>query len=220
MDRKGLLLVFSGPSGAGKGTICRALQNEIPTLRLSVSATTRPPRSGEIEGKHYFFLEHEVFVKMIEKGQLLEWAEVYGNYYGTPLRYVRETLDGGSDIMLEIDIQGALQVKEKLPEAVLIFIAPPSGAELKLRLLRRGTDAAEEIEKRLACAAGEMNFAGLYDYIIINDEINRAVSNAAAIISAEKSKPHYLEAFLKSFMKKKEPCNSLQSEGSHDPTVS
>lgn len=208
MDRKGLLLVFSGPSGAGKGTICRALLNEIPSLRLSVSATTRPPRNGEIEGKHYFFLERDVFEKMIEARQLLEWAEVYGNYYGTPLQYVRKTLDGGNDLILEIDIQGALQVKEKLPEAVLIFVVPPSEADLKLRLLSRAADTAEEIEKRLACVAGEMSYAGRYDYIIINDVIDRAVSNAASIISAEKSKPHYLKAFLKSFIKQ-EPCSSL-----------
>lgn len=199
MGRKGLLLVFSGPSGAGKGTICKALQNENPALRLSVSATTRSPRSGEVEGVHYFFLKKEDFRKMIEDGQLLEWAEVYGNYYGTPLRYVRETLDGGNDIILEIDIQGAFQVKEKLPEAVLIFIAPPSKSDLELRLLSRGADSPEEIEKRLECAAGEMKLASRYDYIIINDEIRRTVDKAMAIITAEKLRPRYFEAFLNSF---------------------
>lgn len=203
MGRKGLLLVFSGPSGAGKGTICKALLNEIPSLRLSVSATTRPPRSGEIEGKHYFFLKRDVFKKMIEDGQLLEWAEVYGNYYGTPLQYVQKTLAGGNDIILEIDIQGALQVKEKFPEAVLIFIVPPSKSDLKLRLLSRGADAEGEVARRLACVASEMNFAWRYDYIIINDVIDRAVSNAAAIIRAEKSKPGYLEDFLRNFSDEK-----------------
>ncbi len=206
MGKKGLLLVFSGPSGAGKGTICRALLNEMPSLRLSVSATTRPPRSGEVEGKHYFFLKREVFKKMIEEGQLLEWAEVYGNYYGTPLQYVQKTLAGGSDVILEIDIQGALQVKEKFPEAVLVFIVPPSKSDLRLRLLNRGADAEGEVAKRLASVSSEMIFAGRYDYIIINDVIDSAVSNARAIIRAEKSRPDFLEDFLVNFLDEK-PCD-------------
>lgn len=195
MIRKGLLLVLSGPSGAGKGTVCRALLNIEPSLCLSVSATTRPQRQGEVHGVDYFFLESEIFKKMIEDRQLLEYAEVYNNYYGTPLRYVEEKLEEGCDIILEIDIQGALQVKEKYPEAVLIFIAPPSKSVLKERLLSRGADSREEIENRLGCAAGEMKLAGRYDYIIINDEVPRAVDKVRSIITAEKSRPRYFESY-------------------------
>ena len=200
MKRKGILLVFSGPSGAGKGTVCSALRRDDPGFRLSVSATTRPPRSGELDGVHYFFLKRDDFRKMIDEGQLLEWAEVYGNYYGTPRRFVQETLDRGEDVILEIDIQGALQVKEKFPEAVLIFIAPPSMAELRSRLTARGTDSREEIERRLGCTVAEMKLAGRYDYIVINDEITRALDKVRAIITAEKSRPRYFTSFFEQFI--------------------
>lgn len=199
MERKGVLLVFSGPSGAGKGTICRVLQQDNPAFRLSVSATTRPPRSGEVDGVHYHFLKREVFKEMIEDGQLLEWAEVYGNYYGTPRRFVREALDQGNDVILEIDIQGALQVKEKFPEAVLIFIAPPSRSELESRIVSRGTDSLEEIQKRLSYTTGEMKLASRYDYLVINDEVMRAVDKVRAIITAEKSRPRHFESFFAQF---------------------
>ena len=145
-------------------------------MRLSVSATTRPPRRGEVEGADYFFLDKELFKKMIQNGQLLEYAEVYDNYYGTPRRFVEESLGEGLDIILEIDIQGALQVKEKYPEAVLVFIAPPSKRELEKRLIIRGTDSQEVIVRRLQCAAGEMKLASRYDYIVINDEVSKAVN--------------------------------------------
>ncbi|MDD4239788.1 MAG: guanylate kinase [Desulfotomaculaceae bacterium] len=186
MGEKGLLLVISGPSGTGKGTVVRALQRANSSLRLSISATTRLPRDGEVDGVDYYFMERDIFKKMIEEGQLLEWAKVYGNYYGTPSHFVRDALERGNDIILEIDIQGALQVKEKLPEAVLVFIAPPSKTELQTRLLGRKSDSREEIEKRLKCMTGEMKLAGGYDYIVVNDSINRALDNIHAIIMAEK----------------------------------
>ena len=199
MDRKGILLVLSGPSGAGKGTICRALQQDSPALVLSVSATTRPPRSGEVDGVHYHFLEREVFQEMIEDDQLLEWAEVYGHYYGTPRRFVLDTLEEGKDLILEIDIQGALQVKEKFPESVLIFIAPPSKPVLISRLFARGTDAPEEIQKRLSCTASEMKLAGRYDYLVLNDQVTRALETIRSIILAEKSRPRYFTSFIAQF---------------------
>jgi len=199
VKKKGLLLVLSGPSGAGKGTVCRALLKDQPSLRLSVSATTRPPRQGEVDGVDYFFLDNEVFQNLIKEGQLLEYAEVYSNYYGTPLRFVDDGLAEGSDIILEIDIQGALQVKEKYPMAVLIFIAPPSRHELEKRLYSRGADSSEVIKNRLRCTAGEMKLANRYDYILINDDVERVVEKIKSIITAEKSRPRYFESFLDSF---------------------
>lgn len=199
MKRKGVLLVFSGPSGAGKGTVCKALKQGNPVFRLSISATTRLPRSGEVDGVHYYFLKKDIFKEMIEDGQLLEWAEVYGNYYGTPRRFVQEALEQGNDVILEIDIQGALQVKEKFPEAVLIFIAPPSKTELESRLISRGTDSREEIQKRLSCTVGEMKLASRYDYIVINDEVLRAVKTVRAILTAERSRPQYFKSFFAEF---------------------
>ena len=199
MVRKGLLLVLSGPSGAGKGAVCKELQKDEPSLSVSISATTRPPRDGEAEGVDYFFLGKEVFQKMIADGQLLEYAQVYDNYYGTPLRYVEEALEAGRDIILEIDIQGALQVKEKYPQAVLVFIASPSKLDLRKRLLSRGTDKQEVIEKRLQSVAGEMKLADRYDYIVINDIVTQAVGKIRSIITAEKSRPCYFKSFINEF---------------------
>lgn len=196
MERKGLLLVFSGPSGTGKGTVCKALVEGNLDLRLSVSATTRLPRTGEVEGINYIFLKKEDFKRMIAEGQFLEWAKVYGNYYGTPLPFVQKAMEKGNDMMLEIDIQGAFQVREKIPEAVLIFVAPPSMADLKLRLNARGADSPEEIQKRLCCAFEEIKLAREYDYIIINDEVGRAVKLVQAIIEAEKCRARYLKTYL------------------------
>lgn len=152
-----------------------------------------------MDGVHYYFLKKEVFKEMIEDEQLLEWAEVYGNYYGTPRRFVVQELEQGNDVILEIDIQGALQVKEKFPEAVLIFIVPPSKSELVSRLVSRDTDSREEIQNRLNCVAGEMKLAGRYDYIVINDKLARAVKRVQAIITAEKLHPRHFESFFKQF---------------------
>ena len=199
MERKGLLLVLSGPSGAGKGAICKELHINEPSMRLSVSATTRPPRRGEVEGADYFFLDKDLFKMMIQKGQLLEYAEVYDNYYGTPRRFVEESLGEGLDIILEIDIQGALQVKERYPWALLVFISPPSKRELEKRLIIRGTDSQEVIVRRLQSAAGEMKLASRYDYIVINDEVSKAVYKIRAILTAEKARPGCFKSFLNNF---------------------
>ncbi|MCG9967626.1 guanylate kinase [Pelotomaculum terephthalicicum JT] len=196
---KGALLVISGPSGAGKGTISLALQKDHPSLRLSVSATTRAPRKGEVDGLHYHFLQREVFKDLIKNDQLLEWAEVYGNYYGTLRRFVQETLEHGNDVILEIDIQGALQVKRNYPDAVLVFIAPPSKSELRSRLISRDTDSREEIEKRLSCAVSEMELARQYDFFVINDDISRALKKIHAVITVEKLRPRYHELFITQF---------------------
>ena len=204
MVEKGLLLIISGPSGAGKGTIVKELRRALPNLYISISATTRLPRGSEVDGIDYYFLERAVFDKMIKEGQLLEWAEVYGNFYGTPCNSVQEALERGNDVILEIDIQGALQVKKKLPEAVLIFIAPPSKTELKQRLIGRKSDSLGEIEKRLKCMTGEMKLAAGYDYFIINDSINRAIDNIQAIISAEKCRTCRLQPIIDQLS---QPCS-------------
>ena len=149
MSKQGVLIVLSGPSGAGKGTVCQNLISKNKSVYLSVSVTTRPPRPGEVHGKNYFFISREEFQQMVTNDQLIEWAQVYDNFYGTPKEWVEEKLSNGEDVLLEIDIQGALQIKKKFPECVLIFIIPPSINELQARLVSRGTDGAEVIKKRL-----------------------------------------------------------------------
>lgn len=184
--RKGLLVVVSGPSGAGKGTICHALLEKEPHLAYSVSATTRKPRAGEIEGESYYFLSVEAFEEMIEKDALLEWAKGYDNYYGTPLKKVEEKLAAGEDILLEIDTQGAMKVREKFPEGVFIFILPPSLAELERRIRGRDTETEEVLQKRLKAAVEEIEVGRLYKYVVINDEVKRAVAAVRAVLAAEK----------------------------------
>jgi guanylate kinase len=196
--KKGLLIVLSGPSGAGKGTICKALMEKEKDLKLSISATTRQPRSGEIEGKNYFFKSEEEFEKMIENDSFLEWAKVYDHYYGTPKDFVLKNLEEGNDVVLEIDIQGALKIKEKFPEGVFIFILPPSMEELKNRIKKRGTETEEEIIKRFKSAYEELNYVSKYNYVVINDSVEEAVEKIRAIIIAEKcrvdrNKDLYLE---------------------------
>ncbi|WP_296645219.1 guanylate kinase [Romboutsia sp. 13368] len=188
LDRKGLLLVVSGPSGAGKGTICKALLNKNDEIKLSVSATTRKPRNGEVHGVNYFFIEKEEFTKMIENGEFLEYAQIYDNFYGTPKSAIIECLEKGQDVILEIEMQGARQIKEVYPEGVFIFVLPPSLEELKSRIVGRGTETQEEIEKRFSCAFEEINQIVNYDYFIINEEIEKSVNDVEAIISAEKNK--------------------------------
>lgn len=184
--QKGLLMVISGPSGVGKGTICDALIRKYQDIVYSVSATTRKPRSGEKHGKDYFFCSIDEFLKLLQDDMLLEWAKVYDNYYGTPKKYVDEVLSQGKDCILEIDIQGALQIKQKMPEGVFIFIAPPSKEELVRRITCRGTESPEEISKRMSQVEREMHHADDYDYIVINDSVHNAVSNIRAIIMAER----------------------------------
>ena len=188
LNRKGLLLVVSGPSGAGKGTICKALLNKNDQIKLSVSATTRKPRNGEVHGVNYFFIEKEEFTKMIENGEFLEYAQIYDNFYGTPKAAIIECLEKGQDVILEIEMQGARQIKEVYPEGVFIFVLPPSLEELKSRIVGRGTETVEEIEKRFSCAFEEINQIVNYDYFIINEDIEKSVNDVEAIISAEKNK--------------------------------
>ena len=187
---RGKLFVMSGPSGTGKGTICKELLSSYDPeeLALSISMTTRQPRNGEIDGVSYFFSTKEEFQESIQKDDFIEYAEVFGNFYGTPKSKVYEKLDNGTDILLEIDVQGALQVKEKLPEAVLIFILPPSLEELEKRIVGRATDSEEVIMKRLAKAEYEISFAEQYDYKVINDELYRAVEEIRGIIAEEHSR--------------------------------
>ena len=182
----GKLFVLSGPSGAGKGTICRRLLEETDKLELSVSMTTRAPRCGEAEGVSYFFTDKDTFEEHISCGNLLEHAEVYGNYYGTPRDYVMDLLNQGKDVILEIDIQGALQIKKRFPDGVFVFIVPPSLDELSSRIYKRGTDSEEVIKKRLASATGELAYASEYDYIIVNDIAERATQKVLTVMEAER----------------------------------
>ncbi|ACD24674.1 guanylate kinase [Clostridium botulinum] len=184
--KRGLLIVISGPSGAGKGTICKELLEKNDNLLLSVSATTRSPRNGEIDGVNYHFLCKEDFITRIEKNDFLEHAEVYGNYYGTPKSNVDKMLDSGRDVILEIDIQGALKVKENTEEGVFIFILPPSMEELKQRIINRGSETPESLMKRFKSAYKEINFVSKYNYAVVNDEVDIAVEKLEAIILAEK----------------------------------
>ncbi len=188
LNRKGLLLVVSGPSGAGKGTICKALLNKNDQIKLSVSATTRKPRNGEVHGVNYFFIEKEEFTNMISNGEFLEYAQIYDNFYGTPKAAIIECLENGQDVILEIEMQGARQIKEVYPEGVFIFVLPPSLEELKSRIVGRGTETQEEIEKRFSCAFEEINQIVNYDYFIVNEDIEKSVNDVEAIISAEKNK--------------------------------
>lgn len=183
---KGVLLVVSGPSGAGKGTICQLVRDSLPELGYSVSVTTRPQRTGEVDGKNYFFKSIPEVKRMIDNDELLEYAEVYGNYYGTPRKYVENLLNCGRDVLLEIDIQGALQIKKRFPEAVFVFIVPPSLDELSARIYKRGTDSEDVIKRRMASAAGELTYAAEYDYIIVNDIAQKAAQKVLTIMEAER----------------------------------
>ena len=186
MSKKGVLLVISGPSGAGKGTICKALLEKHKDIYLSVSATTREPREGEVHGVNYFFTTKEDFLKKVEEGDFLEHAEVYGNYYGTPKSSVQKMLDEGRDVILEIDIQGALKVKENWEEGIFLFILPPSMEELKQRIIKRGSETPESLMTRFKSAYKEINYISKYNYAVVNDEIDTAVAKLEAIIAAEK----------------------------------
>ena len=187
MENRGLLIVIAGPSGAGKGTICRELlRNYGKNLELSISVTTRKPRDGEAEGVHYFFRDMEEFFRMVENGELIEFAKVHDNYYGTPKKYVMEKLEEGKNVILEIDVQGAVKVKEIFDEAVLIFIIPPTFADLKKRIEGRGTETQNDICKRLKNAYDEISHAVNYDYIIVNDDIKDAAVKINCILIAEK----------------------------------
>jgi|MGYP000486943540 guanylate kinase len=186
MSERGLLIVFSGPSGVGKGTVRQEIfSTPDHKFEYSVSMTTRAQRPGEVDGKDYFFRSREEFEELIRNGQMLEYAEYVGNYYGTPLTYVNETLDKGIDVFLEIEVQGALQVKKKVPDAVFIFLTPPDLNELQERLVGRGTDSEEVIAKRIERAREEIALMSEYDYAIVNDEVPLAAERVKRVIEAE-----------------------------------
>lgn len=186
LNQRGLLVVISGPSGVGKGTVRRALFN-MPNhdLVYSVSMTTRPVREGEIEGVDYYFVDKETFLKRIQENKFLEWAEFVGHYYGTPRDKVEEQLDLGKEVVLEIEVEGALQVRKQMKEAVFIFLVPPGKLALYDRLKNRGTESMDMINKRMRKAEGEFLLAYKYDYIVVNDEVNNAADRIMAIIRAE-----------------------------------
>ncbi|SHJ04274.1 guanylate kinase [Lutispora thermophila] len=189
IDKKGLLIVISGPSAVGKGTICKELiKRNIENLEISISATTRKPRYNEVNGVNYHFISKETFESMVQQGEFLEYAQVYDNYYGTPKKYVIDRLSEGKDVILEIDIQGAKQVRENYKEGIFIFIMPPSYKELKNRIMKRGTEAQKDIEKRMKCAYEEIKQAEYYNYIVVNDDLYSAVEKIYCIITAEKCK--------------------------------
>ena len=195
-QRKGLLLVVSGPSGVGKGTLVKALMDRNSRIKMSVSATTREPRPGEIDGIHYFFKTEEEFKAMVDGGEFLEYIHVFGSkYYGTPRSFVEQNLANGYDVILEIDVQGAMKVKQAFPDAVLIFITAPSMSEIKSRLIGRGTETMEQVEKRFATAFEEIKMIPEYDYVIVNDVVDVAVHHMEAILESERcrvSRSNYL----------------------------
>ena len=187
--KKGKTFIISGPSGVGKSTVLSALLERRPNVYFSVSATTRDPRPGELDGIHYHFMDVVSFRKWIAMDQFLEYAEYVGNFYGTPKRFVDEAMEQGKDVILDIEVQGAIQVTSKRPDTVRIFIAPPSWAELERRLTERGTDSKDKIQKRLLRAKVEFQTAHTYDYFVINDTVENAVKELDAIMTAEHCKP-------------------------------
>ena len=182
----GFLLVLSGPSGSGKGTVSESLMKNNDDIIFSTSVTTRTPRPGEVNGENYFFASREEFEKMVKNDELLEHAFVHTNYYGTPKKFVFDEIEKGEIVLLEIDVQGALQIKEKYKEAVFIFLIPPTMDELRSRLVKRDTETEDEIETRYRNAFKELDFVGEYDYFVINDVIDNAVKDIETIIAAEK----------------------------------
>lgn len=185
MKQQGILAVVSGFSGAGKGTLMKALLEKYDNYALSISATTRNPREGEVHGREYFFLTVEEFENLIEKDQFIEHARYVSNYYGTPRSYVEEKMAEGKDVILEIEIQGALKVKEKFPETLLVFVVPPSADELKKRLIGRGTETMEVIEQRMKRATEEAEEMDSYDYILVNDDLDKAVEDLHNLIQSQ-----------------------------------
>ena len=198
MKRKGILIVVSGFSGSGKGTLMKRLLSQYPdTYALSISATTRAPRKGEEHGREYFFISKDEFEKMIVKGELIEYARYVENYYGTPRVYVEQKLDEGKDVILEIEIQGALKVKQAFPDTLLLFVTPPNAAELEKRLVGRGTETMDVIRSRLDRACEEAEGMDSYDYLIVNDELEACVSQMHEIIRGEHHRSFRNEVFIK-----------------------
>lgn len=183
---KGFLLVISGPSGSGKGTVCKEVLEQNEDVVFSISSTTRRPRVGEVDGVNYFFWDMDKFQDTIKNNGFLEYAQVHNNYYGTPKDFVLEEIDKGEIVLLEIDVQGALQIKKNYKNVVFVFLLPPTMNELKNRIIKRGTETEEDINRRFKNAFEELNFVGEYDYFVINDRIEEAVKNINHIIQAEK----------------------------------
>ncbi|RPF56048.1 guanylate kinase [Aquisalibacillus elongatus] len=187
-DEQGILFILSGPSGVGKGTVRKQLFEEDSELQYSISVTTRNPREGEQDGVDYFFKSRDQFEDMIEQNELIEYAEYVGNYYGTPKKYVEDTLKAGKDVFLEIEVQGALKVRDTFPHGVFIFLFPPSLDELKNRIINRGTESEELIRNRLLEAKKEIEMMDAYDYVVVNDEIDNAVRRIQSIVVSEHCK--------------------------------
>ncbi|MEI3608206.1 guanylate kinase [Pseudogracilibacillus sp. SO10305] len=199
-EEKGILFILSGPSGVGKGTVRQRLFEQETHLKYSVSATTREKRAGEQEGIDYFYTTKEQFEAMIQNGELLEHAQYVENYYGTPRAYVEEQLEKGNDVFLEIEVQGALQVKENFPEGVFIFLFPPSLEELKNRIIGRGTESDELVRNRLKEAEKEISMMSEYDYVVVNDDVDQAVQKIKAVITSEHCKRERIEAEYKKIL--------------------
>ena len=196
MTEKGLLVVVSGFSGAGKGSIMKRILQKYDNYALSISTTTRDPRPGEMDGQDYFYKTQKQFEKMIDKDELIEYASYQGNYYGTPKAYVEKQLNSGKDVILEIEVQGATKVKELLPDTVLIFVTPPSAAELRDRLTKRATESADQIRGRLRRAVVEAEYMPTYDYILVNDDLETAVIELDEIVRAEHKKSEESSALI------------------------
>ncbi|MBM7678345.1 guanylate kinase [Gracilibacillus alcaliphilus] len=188
IEEKGILFILSGPSGVGKGTVRKALFEQDTNLKYSISMTTRAMRAGEKEGIDYFYRTREQFEEMIQQGKMLEYAEYVGNYYGTPREYVEETIEQGHDVFLEIEVQGAMQVKKNFPQGVFIFLIPPSLEELKNRIVDRGTETEDLITNRLIEARNEIEMMDYYDYVVVNDNVDTAVKKVQAIVQSEHCK--------------------------------
>lgn len=198
---RGLLIVLSGPSGVGKGTVRKALfEQDDVHFEYSISMTTRKPREGEVDGVDYFFKSKEEFEQLIKEEKLLEWAEYVGNYYGTPIEYVEKTLNEGKDVFLEIEVQGALQVKKSFPEGLFIFLVPPSLDELKNRIVTRGTESEELIQNRMNVAKEEIEMMHAYDYVVVNDQVDLACERIKAIVTAEHCRRERVEKQYKKLL--------------------
>jgi guanylate kinase len=194
---EGFLLIISGPSGSGKGTVCKELLKENEDLIFSISATTRVPRVGEVDGVNYFFIDKNKFDNMVDNEEFLEYANVHNNYYGTPKAFVLDEIEKGNIVILEIDVQGAMQIKKVYPEGVFVFLLPPSMEELKKRIIKRGTESHRDIDIRLKNAFGELELIDEYDYFVVNDQVSNAVEKIETIINAEKLKVKRYDNLIK-----------------------